>query len=136
MSSDKQVAYFGVPAERSYGYAQAVKSGRTIYVSGQTASTDEATADGIGDMAAQMRQAYTKIQRVLGMFGASMDDVVEETIFVTDMGAAVAVAGEVRHGVYGEPIAVASTLCGIVELGGPDLLVEIKCVARIAASLD
>jgi hypothetical protein len=31
---------------------------------------------------------------------------------------------------------VASTLCGIVELGGPDLLVEIKCVARIAASLD
>ena len=131
MTTDKEVRRFGIPAERSYGYAQAVRSGRTIYVSGQSASTDGGAAGGAGDMAEQMGRAYTKIARVLALYGARMDDVVDETLFVTDMAAAVAVAGAVRRNVYGEEMAVASTLCGIAALGAPELTVEIKCVARL-----
>jgi enamine deaminase RidA (YjgF/YER057c/UK114 family) len=132
MTTDKETRNFGIPAERSYGYAQAVRSGRTIYISGQSASTDEGTVDGVGDMADQMGRAYAKIGRVLEMFGATMDDVVEETLFVTDITAAVSAAADVRRRVYGSEIAVASTLCGIAALGAPELLIEIKCVARLA----
>jgi enamine deaminase RidA (YjgF/YER057c/UK114 family) len=34
-ANGKQAAYFGVPAEDDYGYAQAIKIGNTIHVSGQ-----------------------------------------------------------------------------------------------------
>jgi 2-iminobutanoate/2-iminopropanoate deaminase len=133
MTMDKDIRNFGILAERSYGYAQAVKSGRTIYVSGQTASGDDGGtgAGGPGDMATQMQAAYAKVKRVLQGYGATIDQVVDETLFVTDMAAALAVAGTVRHDVYGEDIAVASTLCGVAALGGPGLMIEIKCVARL-----
>jgi 2-iminobutanoate/2-iminopropanoate deaminase len=134
MVTEKEARYFGTAAERSYGYAQAVRSGRTIYVSGQSASTDEGAVGEAGDMAQQMERAYAKIARALSMFGATMNDIVEETLFVTDMAAATAVAGIVRRQVFGDSFAVASTLCGINALGAPGLLVEIKCVARLPAA--
>jgi hypothetical protein len=34
--------------------------------------------------------------------------------------------------VYGGVFEVASTLCGIQALGAPELLVEIRCIARVA----
>src|SRR6476661_6860775 len=34
-ANGKEAAYFGVPWEDAYGYAQAIKVGNTIYVSGQ-----------------------------------------------------------------------------------------------------
>jgi hypothetical protein len=37
----KEVAHFGVPWEKTYGYAQAVRVGNTIYVAGQLSHDDE-----------------------------------------------------------------------------------------------
>jgi enamine deaminase RidA (YjgF/YER057c/UK114 family) len=116
--------------EEAYGFSQAVKVGDTIYVSGQTAMGDDFTAIGGNDMAAQMREAYAAIGRVLAMFGAGLSDVVEETLFVTDMTAAVTCAKEVRGEAYGGTFDVASTVIGVQALGSPDLMIEIKCVAR------
>ena len=39
----KEAAYFGVPAEDDYGYAQAIKIGNTIHVSGQLSQDDKGT---------------------------------------------------------------------------------------------
>ena len=47
------------------------------------------------------------------------------------MNAAVGVAGDVRGRVDGGRFELASTLCQVQALGAPDLLIEIKCVARI-----
>jgi enamine deaminase RidA (YjgF/YER057c/UK114 family) len=38
-ANGKEDAYFGVPAEDDYGYAQAIKIGNTIHVSGQLTRT-------------------------------------------------------------------------------------------------
>ena len=83
-------------------------------------------------MAEQMRRAYEKIGRVLAMFGAEMGDIVEETLFVTDIRAAAAVAGPVRRQVFGGEMGMASTLCEIAALGAPELMIEIRCIARLA----
>jgi enamine deaminase RidA (YjgF/YER057c/UK114 family) len=127
----KEPTFFNDFMEQVYGFAQAVKVGDTIYVSGQTAFTEQGEVDGIGDMGAQMRRAYANILRVLERNGATADDIVDETLFVTDLMAAATVAHEVRKEVYGGRFEVASTLCQIQQLGTPDLLIEIKCTARV-----
>ena len=60
-----------------------------------------------------MRIAYRRMAAVLAAFGATMRDVVDETIYVTDMRAASAAAREVRAEAYGTPVEVASTLIGV-----------------------
>ncbi len=135
MTSERQVAYFGGEAEGRYGYAQAVRVGDTVYVSGQIARDEDGALVGAGDMAAQLRAVYANIARALAPFDADLGNVVEEVVYVTDVAAASRVAGEVRHEAYGvpegEPIAVASTLVQVVALAHPDFMVEIRCTARL-----
>ena len=40
-ANGKEAAYHGVPAEDDYGYAQAIKIGNTIHVSGQLSQDDK-----------------------------------------------------------------------------------------------
>jgi enamine deaminase RidA (YjgF/YER057c/UK114 family) len=139
----KEVANLGVPWEEQYGYAQAVKVGDTIYVSGQLSHDDDgnmvapAPLDQAGritdhgNMGPQMAQSYANIKKVLASFGATMDDVVEEVLFVTDMDAAFAVAGQVRAEAYGGRPVVASNIFVTPRLAFPDQLIEIKALARV-----
>jgi 2-iminobutanoate/2-iminopropanoate deaminase len=127
----KDARSFGNTMEQAYGFSQAVRIGDTIYVSGQTAMGDDFTVVGSGDMAAQMREAYAGVARVLAMYGADMGNVVDEVLFVTDTMAAATCAKTVRGEVYGDSFEVASTLIGIAALGSPDLMIEIKCVAHV-----
>jgi enamine deaminase RidA (YjgF/YER057c/UK114 family) len=71
------------------------------------------------------------IKKVLGSFGATMDDIVEEVVYVIDMDAAFAVAGEVRAEAYGGRPVVASTILVTPRLAFPDQLIEIKVIARV-----
>ncbi len=139
----KQVENLGMPWEEQYGYAQAVKAGDTIWISGQL-SHDESgkmvapaplDAQGRiadhGNMGAQMAQSYVNIKTLLARYGATMDDIVEEVLYVTDMDAAFAVAGRVRAEAYGGRAAVASTILVTPRLAFPDQLIEIKVIARV-----
>ncbi|WP_191059872.1 RidA family protein [Geminicoccus harenae] len=135
---DKKLAYHGVPWEEAYGYAQAVRVGQTIYVSGQL-SHDEtgrlvgaAPLDATGrildasNMELQMRTSYANAAKLLAGFGATLDHVVEETVFVTDMDAAFAVVGAVRKAAYGtDRPACASTIVETPRLALRGQLVEV-----------
>jgi enamine deaminase RidA (YjgF/YER057c/UK114 family) len=77
-----------------------------------------------------MRQAYTNIQKVLAQYGATMNNVVDETLFVTDMDAALSAAVKCRENVFSGVPVVASTIVQIQRLAFPELLIEIRCVAR------
>ena len=44
-ANGKEAAYFGVPWEDAYGYAQAIKVGDTIYVSGQLSHDNKGNHD-------------------------------------------------------------------------------------------
>src|SRR5262245_49054536 len=110
---DKEVFQFGLPEETGYGFAQAVKVGRTIYVSGQVGSDGDHRPAAIGD---QMRIAYERIGKVLEHFGATMDNVVDETIYVSDARAAARVVRDVRRQAYGDQPLVASTFIGVQSI--------------------
>lgn len=130
-----EIAQFGLPEETAYGFAQAVRAGDLVHVSGQVGRDGP---DRPADMAGQMRIAYARITRLLATFDATMADVVDETLYVTDMRAASAAAREVRTAAYGTPIRVASTLIQVAGIGSPDssvpALVEIKCSAVLGAA--
>ena len=94
-----------MPWEKEYGYSQAVKVGNTIYLSGQVSHDDKGNIVGRGDMAVQMRQTYANVEKVLAQYGATIDNIVEEVLFVTDMEAAFAARVEWRQEIFsGEPV--------------------------------
>src|SRR3954452_21039161 len=93
---------FGNFMEEAWGFAEGVKVGDTVYVSGQT-GYDENFQIAVGAMDAQMRQASATIAVVLDHLGASMADVVDETLFVTDVMAAATCGLSVRTAAYGGP---------------------------------
>lgn len=128
---NKESKSLGMPWEKEYGYAQAVKVGDTIFLSGQVSHDEKGSIVGIGNMEVQMRQAYSNIQKLLALYGATMDSIVDETLYVTDMDAAFAAASKCRHDIFsGSPI-VASTIVQIQRLAFPDLMIEIRCVAKV-----
>lgn len=143
----KQTAYLNVAWEDAYGYAQAVRVGNEIYVSGQL-SHDEAgnfvapaslDSDGrpsdFSTMEAQMRKTYENLSKVLAQFGATLDNVVEETVYVLDVDSAFAAAGKVRKEAYGtERPQCASNLIGVSRLAMPVQLIEVACKAILGPS--
>jgi enamine deaminase RidA (YjgF/YER057c/UK114 family) len=131
MAIKKESKSLGMPWEKEYGYSQAVKAGDTIYISGQVSHDDKGKIVGRKDMEAQMRQAYTNIKNVLAQYGATIDNVVEEVLFVTDMDAAFAAATKCRQEVFSATPIVASTIVQIQRLAFPELMIEIRCVAKL-----
>ena len=144
MNLYKDVKAFGMPWEDQYGYAQAVKVDDTIYISGQLSHDEKgnmvapAALDDGGrirdhsNMEAQMRQTYKNAKKILNQFGATLDNVVEEVLYVTDMETAFAVAGPVRKEAYGSQTpAVASTILVTPRLALPTQLIEIKFIAKV-----
>jgi 2-iminobutanoate/2-iminopropanoate deaminase len=135
MAIKKESKSLGMPWEKEYGYSQAVKSGDTIYISGQVSHDDEGKIVGQGNMETQMRQAYANIQKMLEQYGATMDNVIDEVLFVTDMNTAFAAAVKCRQEIFSGQPHVASTIVQIQRLAFPDLMIEIKCVAKLESSL-
>ncbi|MGZ5490563.1 MAG: RidA family protein [Nitrososphaeraceae archaeon] len=135
MAIKKETKSLGMPWEKEYGYAQAVKVRDTIYLSGQVSHDDEGNIVGLKDMETQMRQAYANIQKVLAQYGATMDNIVDEVLFVTDMKSAFAAAVKCRREIFSSTPIVASTIVQINDLAFPEFMIEIKCVAKLESSL-
>ena len=131
MAIEKVTKNFGVPWEKEYGYSQSVKVGDTIYLAGQVSHDDKGNIIGPGNMEAQMRQAYLNIQKLLAQYGATMENLVDEILFVTNMDTAFAAAVKCRKDIFGGTPTVASTIVQIQRLAFPELMIEIRCVAKI-----
>jgi enamine deaminase RidA (YjgF/YER057c/UK114 family) len=84
---EKRAENHGMPWEKDYGYSQALKVGVTIYLAGQVGHDDKGEIVGQGNIEVQMRQAYANVKKILSRYGATMDNVVDEIPFVTDMDA-------------------------------------------------
>jgi enamine deaminase RidA (YjgF/YER057c/UK114 family) len=77
-------------------------------------------------MAEQMRVTYANAAKILAEFGATLDNVVEETLYVLDVDEAFAVAGKVRKEAYAKARPqCASNLIGVSRLAFPEQLIEI-----------
>lgn len=141
-------AYWGVSWEESYGYPQARRVGNEIYISGQFNHDEDGNLvapaplgrDGkpsdFSSMGAQMRASYDNISKLLALYGATMEDIVEETLYVLDMDAAFAVVGPVRKAAYGsERPQCASNIIGVSRLAQRAQLIEIVCKAVIGSRI-
>jgi enamine deaminase RidA (YjgF/YER057c/UK114 family) len=131
MKISKEVKNLNVPWEKEYGYSQAVKVGDTIYLSGQISHDETGEIIGINDVEAQIRQAYVNIKKLLAEYGAGVENIVDETWFVTDMESVDAAGGKLRREIFSGNQAVALTVVQIQRLAFPELLIEIKCIARV-----
>ena len=111
MTINKETKSLSLPWEKEYGYAQSVKVGDTIYISGQVGHDETGKIVGRGDMEAQMRQTYINIQKTHTQYGATMV--------------------KCRKDVFSGIPVVASTIVRIQRLAFPELLIEIRCIARV-----
>lgn len=131
MEIKKEVKSLGMSWEKEYGYAQAVKVGDTIYLSGQVSHDETGNIVGKGDMEAQMRQAYQNIKKLLVQYGATMENIVDEILFVTDMDAAFAARVKCKQEVFSNNPVLTSTIVQIQRLAFPEFLVEIRCICKV-----
>lgn len=112
-----------------YSHVVAVRGGRTIYVSGQLARDGDGNIVGAGDMAAQIEQVGRNLAACLAAAGATLDDLVKTTTYVTDIDLFFKFP-EVRARFLG-PALPTSTTIEVRRLAHPDLLVEIDAVAVV-----
>ncbi|MGR3857870.1 Rid family hydrolase [Chryseobacterium indologenes] len=125
----KEFRTFGMPWEKAYGYVQSVKSGNTVWISGQLGHDMQGNlAEGMED---QFRQTYQNIGKLLSEFGLHAGHVTEEVIYVTDMQEGFESRKVFGKEFYGEACMVASTIVGVTELALPGQKVEIKVTAKV-----
>ncbi len=110
-------------------YSQAVAAeGLSINVSGQL-PIDPATCEFAGDdIASQTRQSLTNVKNILAEAGASMADVVETTVLLTDI-AEFGAMNEVYAEFFSEPFPARVAFQVVALPKGAK--VEIKAVARV-----
>jgi len=119
------------PRAKKAPFSMGVQVGDTIYVSGHVAQDATGKVVGKGDMAAQTRQVFASIEAVLAEAGATMEDVVKITTYITDM-SRYAEFSAVRAEVFPNAGMASATVAG-VELVSPDFLVEVETIAVIGS---
>ena len=112
---------------------QAVKVGDTIYLAGQVGHDQSGSFDAFDTMEKQMQQAYANVSTLLLRYGATLANVVDETLYVTDIDAAFAARVKCLKSVFGGTASLASTIVQVQRLSFPQLMVEIRCVAKLDA---
>jgi enamine deaminase RidA (YjgF/YER057c/UK114 family) len=127
MSPARRRVSSGGPYEEAVGYSRAVAAGDFIFVSGCTSvSAGEIVHE--GDLTRQTEQALLNVSAALEQFGASLADVVQTRLYVTDI-SRWAEVGE-AHRLAFEQAPPASTMVQVAALIDPRLLVEVEAVAH------
>ena len=99
----------------------------TLYISGQIAQNQDGRIVDVGDMAAQARQVFSNIERVLVEAGSSFEDVVKITCYISDM-RYYADYSKVRSEIFPNANIASATVVspGFVD---PDAIIEIETIA-------
>ena len=119
-----------------YGFSHAAlsPSGQMLHLAGQVAWDKNCEVVGIGDYAAQTRQAMANIKAVLEEAGCSPADVVRLRTYVVNHSVEKLpdVLGAIGE-FYGDVVPAPNTFVGVAALAMPDFLVEIEAIASVPA---
>lgn len=99
----------------------------TIYIAGQTPRDRDGNTVGKGDMRAQILQVVANLKAALAAAGATLDDVVKTTTYVTDCDEFFR-HSDLRTSLFGKTPPTSTTL-EVKRLANPDFLVEIEAIA-------
>lgn len=110
-------------------------SRKTLYLAGQISVDENFNCVGPGDWRAQYIQVMKNLKVVLAAGGATLSDITQMRLFVTDIGAYFAMVGDKENPVpdYFEGQPPASTLIGITSLADECFLMEFETIAVVPA---
>jgi len=108
-------------------YADAVRAGDLLFVSGVVPVDGEGRLVGGDDVVAQARAVFENMRRVLAAAGAGPQDVVKVTVFLTDVDDRPKI-NPVRQEFFGQA-RPASTLVEVPRLAIPGAKIEVEAVA-------
>ena len=113
-------------------FSQGVQVGNVLTMAGHIAVDDNGNTP--DDLKSQMIICYENILKILDHFGGTLENIVDETWFVTDIDECMENVSEIfaeRERIYGRKPEVSQTLIGVNALVQPNLKIEIKCIAHI-----
>ena len=111
-------------------YADAVRTGDLLFLSGCVPVDAEGRTVGApGDVRAQARQVFSNIGEVLAAAGASFQDIVKLTVYVTDV-ADRAHLNDIRRELFGD-WKPASTLVEVSALAVDAWKVEVEAIVEL-----
>tara|TARA_Y100000748_G_scaffold292521_1_gene281122 strand:+ start:171 stop:557 length:387 start_codon:yes stop_codon:yes gene_type:complete len=113
-------------------FSQGVQVGNVLTLAGQLGDNEDGSVP--DDIKGQMINCYNSIKNVLSEFGATLDNVIDETWFVTDVDECMENVSDIfdeRENIYGCKPEVSQTLVGISALVQPQYKLEIKVIAYI-----
>lgn len=130
----KDVVPFGDQMKMKVAFCSAIsfdlrEAKKFITVSGMLPFDQYGNIVGKGDIAAQTEQSILNMKDALEQLGATLDDVIQVTVFVTDM-SGLAKVHEVRLKYFKEPYPT-STLVQISSFVNKDAMIEINALAVI-----
>jgi len=112
------------------GYSHVVTgTGQWVAVSGQLALDVDGKLVGVGDPGAQAEQVFANLERCLAAVGATFENVVKLTFFLTDVAYLPAIRTVRDKYIPGSK--PASTALQIAALAVPDALMEIEAYAIV-----
>ncbi|MFF5840633.1 RidA family protein [Streptomyces massasporeus] len=120
----------GVAAAAQYSHV-VLGTGRFVAIAGQLALDERGRLVGEGDPAAQARQVFENLRRCLAAAGATFDDVVKLTYFVTDMAHMPAVRAARAEHIPDDRLPAASAV-QVAALVRPECLIEVEAFAVVA----
>jgi 2-iminobutanoate/2-iminopropanoate deaminase len=110
-------------------YADAVRFGDILFVSGVVALDETGKIIGEGDVVEQTHAIFQSLKRVLAAAGATFADVLKVTVLLIDVADRECI-NPIRKEYFGEH-RPASTLIGVKALALPEILVEIEAVVGL-----
>lgn len=114
--------------EKSYGYTHAVKIGNDIKISGAVSMDDKGNPTAKGDLAQQMKNCYSDLDKVLKHYGYTFDDVIVENVYTTNMAEFVKQSGY-RNTIYTKQFPTGTWL-EVKGLALPEFMIEIDMEAH------
>jgi enamine deaminase RidA (YjgF/YER057c/UK114 family) len=114
------------------GYSQVVAaSGRLVAIAGQVALDADGNLVGRDDPDAQIHQVFQNVGAALAAVGASFDDVIRLTYFLTDLSILPAVR-QARDRYVDTQRPPASTAVQVAGLVRPEFLLEVEALAVLS----
>ena len=135
-SEDKGVKFIqpdNLAQSPNYTHVVEISSGKLVYIAGQVAQDSNGNLVGKGDICAQAEQVFKNIETCLVAVGATWNDVVKLSWYLTDLANLEGVRDARRRVVKRDEPPPASTLVQVARLFREEFLIEVEAIAVVAA---